>query len=202
MITPTTSSIHPQCPFSWFIWSALPRSGPVRAEALALCGALYILRIFAIGAGYHRYFAHRAFKTSRVVQFLLAFFGPNLRPAGGALVGGQTSAPSQPFGYRTRRALAASARLPLCAPRLDLHPAAWGHRLRCDGRFRALSGARVARSASLPAGDPARPSGVADCRLAGPGSRLLLEYRAALARHLRDQLAGSRRRAPALRDRR
>jgi stearoyl-CoA desaturase (delta-9 desaturase) len=29
--------------------------------------------MFAIGAGYHRYFAHRAYKTSRVVQFLLAF---------------------------------------------------------------------------------------------------------------------------------
>ena len=45
----------------------------VTAQALVLCGALYGLRIFAIGAGYHRYFAHRAYKTSRVVQFLLAF---------------------------------------------------------------------------------------------------------------------------------
>lgn len=42
-----------------------------RAVALAL--ALYILRIFAIGAGYHRYFAHRAFSTSRICQFVLAF---------------------------------------------------------------------------------------------------------------------------------
>jgi stearoyl-CoA desaturase (delta-9 desaturase) len=42
-----------------------------RAVALALI--LYVLRIFAIGAGYHRYFAHRAFRTSRVVQFALAF---------------------------------------------------------------------------------------------------------------------------------
>src|SRR5919106_5313045 len=45
----------------------------VTLEALVLCGALYGLRIFAIGAGYHRYFAHRAYKTSRIVQFLLAF---------------------------------------------------------------------------------------------------------------------------------
>ena len=45
----------------------------VTAEALVLCAALYGLRIFAIGAGYHRYFAHRAYKTSRAVQFLLAF---------------------------------------------------------------------------------------------------------------------------------
>ena len=40
--------------------------------ALALCIGLYWLRIFAIGAGYHRYFAHRAFTTSRWFQFVLA----------------------------------------------------------------------------------------------------------------------------------
>ena len=45
----------------------------VTAEALVLGGALYVLRMFGIGAGYHRYFAHRAYKTSRVAQFLLGF---------------------------------------------------------------------------------------------------------------------------------
>jgi stearoyl-CoA desaturase (delta-9 desaturase) len=34
---------------------------------------LYWLRIFAIGAGYHRYFSHRSYSTSRVFQFFLAF---------------------------------------------------------------------------------------------------------------------------------
>jgi len=34
---------------------------------------LYLVRIFAIGAGYHRYFAHRAFRTTRLFQFCLAF---------------------------------------------------------------------------------------------------------------------------------
>src|SRR6202162_3891590 len=43
------------------------------ARALMLGLALYVVRIFAIGAGYHRYFAHRAFRTSRVFQFGLAF---------------------------------------------------------------------------------------------------------------------------------
>ena len=38
----------------------------------ALGVALYVLRIFAVGAGYHRYFAHRAFSTSRFCQFVLA----------------------------------------------------------------------------------------------------------------------------------
>ncbi len=42
-------------------------------RAAALGTILYLLRIFAIGAGYHRYFAHRAFSTSRICQFALAF---------------------------------------------------------------------------------------------------------------------------------
>jgi stearoyl-CoA desaturase (delta-9 desaturase) len=42
-------------------------------RAIVLGLALYVVRIFAIGAGYHRYFAHRAFRTSRAFQFGLAF---------------------------------------------------------------------------------------------------------------------------------
>jgi stearoyl-CoA desaturase (delta-9 desaturase) len=45
------------------------------ATALVLCGATYLLRMFGITAGYHRYFSHRAYKTSRVGQFLLAWLG-------------------------------------------------------------------------------------------------------------------------------
>lgn len=41
-------------------------------QALAICVGLYWLRIFAIGAGYHRYFSHRSYSTSRISQFLLA----------------------------------------------------------------------------------------------------------------------------------
>lgn len=35
----------------------------------------YTLRMFAITAGYHRYFSHRSFKTGRLFQLLLAFLG-------------------------------------------------------------------------------------------------------------------------------
>jgi len=49
------------------IWSG------ITWQAIALCVALYWLRIFAIGAGYHRYFSHRAYSTSRVFQFVLGF---------------------------------------------------------------------------------------------------------------------------------
>lgn len=45
------------------------------ATSVVLCITLYWLRVFAITMGYHRYFSHRAFKTGRVFQFLLAFFG-------------------------------------------------------------------------------------------------------------------------------
>jgi stearoyl-CoA desaturase (delta-9 desaturase) len=39
---------------------------------LALCFGLYLLRMFAVTAGNHRYFSHRSYKTSRLGQFLLA----------------------------------------------------------------------------------------------------------------------------------
>src|SRR5215470_862689 len=41
-------------------------------QAVAVGVGLYWMRIFAIGAGYHRYFSHRAYATSRAFQFLLA----------------------------------------------------------------------------------------------------------------------------------
>jgi stearoyl-CoA desaturase (delta-9 desaturase) len=41
-------------------------------QAAALGIGLYWLRMFAIGAGYHRYFSHRSYKTGRVFQFVLA----------------------------------------------------------------------------------------------------------------------------------
>jgi len=37
--------------------------------------AMYALHIFSITGVYHRYFSHRAYKTSRVFQFLLALIG-------------------------------------------------------------------------------------------------------------------------------
>jgi len=44
----------------------------VSSVAVAVCVAMYAARMFAISAGFHRYFAHRTFKTSRLFQFLLA----------------------------------------------------------------------------------------------------------------------------------
>jgi len=40
---------------------------------LATCLAMLVVRMFFVTAGYHRYFSHRSFKTSRVFQFVIAF---------------------------------------------------------------------------------------------------------------------------------
>lgn len=41
--------------------------------AAAVCFFLYFIRMFGVTGGYHRYFSHRTFKTSRLFQFLLGF---------------------------------------------------------------------------------------------------------------------------------
>jgi len=48
-------------PFSWGV--------------VALALGSYLLRMFAITAGYHRYFSHRSYKTSRAFQLVLAAIG-------------------------------------------------------------------------------------------------------------------------------
>ncbi|HEX4932252.1 MAG TPA: acyl-CoA desaturase [Gemmatimonadaceae bacterium] len=40
---------------------------------VALALTLYVVRMFAVTAGYHRYFSHRSYRTSRGFQFVLAF---------------------------------------------------------------------------------------------------------------------------------
>ena len=48
-------------PFSW--------------KWVALLAATYLIRMFGITAGYHRYFSHRSYKANRFVQFLIAWVG-------------------------------------------------------------------------------------------------------------------------------
>jgi stearoyl-CoA desaturase (Delta-9 desaturase) len=57
------------------IWTvvAFVRGGTWKLVALA--AGMYFLRMFAITAGYHRYFSHRAYKTSRGMQLFLAVLG-------------------------------------------------------------------------------------------------------------------------------
>jgi stearoyl-CoA desaturase (delta-9 desaturase) len=45
----------------------------ISAVAVLACLALYVVRMFAITAGFHRLFAHRTYKCSRIFQSLMAF---------------------------------------------------------------------------------------------------------------------------------
>jgi stearoyl-CoA desaturase (Delta-9 desaturase) len=47
----------------------------VETVALLLCAITYSVRVFGLTAGYHRYFGHRAYQTSRWFQFVLAWMG-------------------------------------------------------------------------------------------------------------------------------
>jgi stearoyl-CoA desaturase (Delta-9 desaturase) len=59
----------------WFVHVAAV-GGVIRLgwswSGLALAVVLYATRMFFVSAGYHRYFSHRTFKTSRAMQFVLA----------------------------------------------------------------------------------------------------------------------------------
>jgi stearoyl-CoA desaturase (delta-9 desaturase) len=47
----------------------------VSMAAVVVCLALYVVRMFAITAGFHRLLAHRSYKTGRAFQFVMAFAG-------------------------------------------------------------------------------------------------------------------------------
>ena len=48
---------------------------PVTWKLVLLAFGGYLLRMWAVTAGYHRYFSHRSFKTSRAFQLVLAVLG-------------------------------------------------------------------------------------------------------------------------------
>ena len=52
------------------------------AVAVSVAVLLYLLRMFAITGFYHRYFSHKAFKTSRPVQFIFAFLAASAAQRG------------------------------------------------------------------------------------------------------------------------
>ena len=85
-----SANVQPRNRIRHLTWNAVELSGAVPfaiIHVLALCTfwvgvtpasivcciALYLVRMFGVTAGYHRYFAHRTYKTSRVFQFILAF---------------------------------------------------------------------------------------------------------------------------------
>jgi stearoyl-CoA desaturase (Delta-9 desaturase) len=77
--------IFASLPFIGFHFVALAAAilTPPSAGDIALCIGMYYLRMFGIGAGFHRYFAHRTYSTSRAFQFFMAFLGGTAMQKGG-----------------------------------------------------------------------------------------------------------------------
>jgi stearoyl-CoA desaturase (delta-9 desaturase) len=72
--TPRNLSIGGMIPFVVIHLCVLGAFWSGVTRAAVICGvALYFVRMFAVTGGYHRYFSHRTYKTSRVFQFILAF---------------------------------------------------------------------------------------------------------------------------------
>lgn len=65
--TVLTIAMHVACIGVFFV--------PVSRGVLAFAIGSYLVRMFAITGGYHRYFSHRTFKTSRTFQLILAVLG-------------------------------------------------------------------------------------------------------------------------------
>jgi stearoyl-CoA desaturase (delta-9 desaturase) len=61
---------------------ATPFVAPLEWRWAGLAAATYAVRLFAITAGYHRYFSHRAYRTSRAFQLLLAVLGASAAQKG------------------------------------------------------------------------------------------------------------------------
>jgi stearoyl-CoA desaturase (delta-9 desaturase) len=76
---PDLDAVHWTRSLPFFAVHALALATPfvVAIEGRWICLALglYVVRMFGVTAGYHRYFSHRAFRTSRGFQLFLAVLG-------------------------------------------------------------------------------------------------------------------------------
>ena len=71
---PDAPSLVSSLPFLLFhLGCALALVTGVSPALVGLAVGSYVVRMFFVTAGYHRYFSHRAFRTNRVFQFVLAF---------------------------------------------------------------------------------------------------------------------------------
>lgn len=59
--------MHASCAGVFFVKGGWP--------AFTIFALMYVLHVFALTAGFHRYFSHKSFKTSRTFQFILALLG-------------------------------------------------------------------------------------------------------------------------------
>ena len=67
-------AIHAMALFAFFVG--------ISWTAVFLCLGLFAIRMFGITGGFHRYFSHRSYKTSRVFQFMLAWLATSAAQKG------------------------------------------------------------------------------------------------------------------------
>ncbi len=173
---------------------------PFEAWYVGLAVGLYYVRMFGVTAGYHRYFSHRSYKTSRAFQFVLACLAMSSAEKGvlwwAAHHREHHRWSDQPPDVHSpvQRGFFWAHMGWILAPRnkgVDL--------ARICG-FRALPGAALARQVVLRAARRARRRALSLGRVAGADLGLLRVHGAPVARHLHDQLARPRLRKPAVSD--
>jgi len=156
---------------------------------LVACLGLLVVRMFFVTAGYHRYFSHRSFKTSRVFQFVIAFM---------AMTSSQKGVLWWAAHHRHHHRHSDQE--------LDLHSPTlfgffWSHvgwivsdkynetRVEYIADFAKFPELRWLNKYHLGAARHARRGAVADWRMAAVHLGLLPEHRAAVARHVHHQFA-------------
>ena len=171
-------------------------------QAVAIGVTLYWLRMFAITAGYHRYFSHRAYSTSRLFQFILAFLA-------------QSTVQKSVLWWAAKHRhhhLHSDTPDDVHSPRhkgFFYSHVGWIFYRQHDltdlvkvADFSCVSGIAVAAPVRATAGgDPGRAL-FSDRGMVRPRGRFRLEHGAAVSRHLLHQFAGPCSRPQALRHRR
>ena len=136
----------------------------------------YLVRMFGVTAGYHRYFSHRSYKLGRASQFAMAVLAQMLGAKRRAVVGGAPPRPPSALGSGGGRPFAAPAGVLVGASGLDPVHAASTATSRAVSRISAairscagsigITGCRPWRSEpwSSPSGDYRPSSGVISWR--------------------------------------
>mgnify|MGYP003694033221 CR=1 FL=1 len=171
-------------------------------QAVAICIALYWLRMFAITAGYHRYFSHRVLFDQPAVSICPRVDSAKHRAKERAVVGRQAPTPSSAFRYARMTCIRHDIRASSTAMSAGFFPTARCDRSGQGGGFFGLSGIEVAAQVRAgPGGDP-RACLFLDRGMVRPGGRFRVEHGAAFSRDLLHQFAGACSRPQALRHRR
>ena len=131
--------------FSWCTWRCIAAFFlKFHWSYLVVCLALYYVRMFFVTAGYHRYFSHRSFKTSRAFQFIMALVATSSTQKGVLWWAANHRHHHQLFGHRRRPALAFAARLSVVARGLDSVRPLQQDARRTDSGLQQVSGAALA----------------------------------------------------------